>query len=342
MSRRWEKSGIIERDNNDIRAPGALARFFVGGTTTPLTVYSDAAETTPHAHPLEADGNGRWPTVFIPFCTSYDEKVTTSGGTQLYYPTLIPNPDPVEASEDSVDDAELIQTGMIVFDPAGGTKTGFVRCNGRTIGSAASGATERANADTEALYTRNYNAHADSILAVSGGRGASAAADFAANKPMALFNMRSGGFLGVDDMGNSAEGIGSAATYTTGNATTGGSIGGKNDHTLTTAQLASHEHSLSGLSTNNAGSHGHSIVDNRTWTIRTTNAGAGSNSSTAAAGASGTVNNQPNVDVDAGLNITNTVADHAHTLAGNATAAGGGTAHNNVQKSLLGTFYQKL
>ena len=64
--------------------------------------------------------------------------------------------------------------------------TGWVLMNDGTIGSAASAATTRANADTETLYTllRTNTANAD--CAVSGGRGASAAADFAANKTIAL------------------------------------------------------------------------------------------------------------------------------------------------------------
>jgi hypothetical protein len=42
-------------------------------------------------------------------------------------------------------DTQLIRTGQIILEPKGGTLAGFVRCNARTIGSASSGATERAN-----------------------------------------------------------------------------------------------------------------------------------------------------------------------------------------------------
>jgi len=56
----------------------------------------------------------------------------------------------------------------------------------RTIGSATSGATARANADTLALYTQLWNAMSDADCPVAGGRGASAAADFAANKKIQL------------------------------------------------------------------------------------------------------------------------------------------------------------
>lgn len=55
-----------------------------------------------------------------------------------------------------------------------------------TIGNAASAATVRANADTEELYTMIWTNASDTNCPVTGGRGASAAADFAANKPIAL------------------------------------------------------------------------------------------------------------------------------------------------------------
>lgn len=66
---------------------------------------------------------------------------------------------------------------------------GWVMCNDGTIGSASSGATTRANADTSALYTLLWNNVSNTYAPVTGGRGASAAADFAANKPIALTKM---------------------------------------------------------------------------------------------------------------------------------------------------------
>ncbi|KQP61124.1 hypothetical protein ASF41_22915 [Methylobacterium sp. Leaf111] len=40
--------------------------FFLGGTTTPLTVYKDAALKTPWTQPVKADGFGRFPRVYLP------------------------------------------------------------------------------------------------------------------------------------------------------------------------------------------------------------------------------------------------------------------------------------
>ena len=116
------------------------------------------ADTVTEDGALVADGNGRWPAVFIPYSDNgFDVKVTTSGGTQLYYYQSVPNSDPVEAGSASVAASELWATGHVMWRPVGGTLDGFVRLNGRTIGSSASGATERANSDTEDLFTHLWN-----------------------------------------------------------------------------------------------------------------------------------------------------------------------------------------
>ncbi len=123
--------------------------------------------------------------------------------------------------------------------------SGYVMASGRTIGSATSGATERANADTEALYTLLWESMADAQAPVASGRGASAAADFAANKALQLPDCRGRARVGKDNMGGSAASrITSAASGIAGD--TLGASGGSQTHTLTTAQLAAHTHSVSG------------------------------------------------------------------------------------------------
>lgn len=51
-------------DRNGDPVAGAKASFFLTGTTTPQTVYSDQAGTVPHPSPLVADGRGIFPQVF--------------------------------------------------------------------------------------------------------------------------------------------------------------------------------------------------------------------------------------------------------------------------------------
>lgn len=80
------------------------------------------------------------------------------------------------------------------------SKSGWVIAQG-SIGSAASGATNRANADTVNLYTALWNNVIDTWAPVSGGRGLTAAADFAANKPLTVPDGRDVVLAGVGNMG---------------------------------------------------------------------------------------------------------------------------------------------
>jgi hypothetical protein len=143
---------------------------------------------------------------------------------------------------DSSADAWIVEGAPSVVEPVGtlrayvGTTApaGYVRANGRTIGNAASSASERANADTAALFTLLWDSYADAQAAVSSGRGASAAADYAANKTIALPDLRGRALFGLDDMGNSAAGRLAAATI---DQTTNGATGGADTVTLTRANL---------------------------------------------------------------------------------------------------------
>lgn len=45
--------------------PGAKLYFYLPATTTPQTVYTDAAATTPHASPVVADANGAFAAIYL-------------------------------------------------------------------------------------------------------------------------------------------------------------------------------------------------------------------------------------------------------------------------------------
>jgi len=120
---------------------------------------------------------------------------------------------------------------------------GYVLADGRTIGSASSGATNRANADTQALFVLLWNSLADVQAPVSGGRGASAAADWAANKTITLPDLRGRIIAGRDNMGGTAAGrLTSAGSGLDG--TVMGNAGGAETVTLTAAQIPAHNHPL--------------------------------------------------------------------------------------------------
>ena len=162
-----------------------------------------------------------------------------------------------------------IPTGAL-FDFTGSTPpTGYVLASGATIGAGASGATERANADTVTLFTLLWNDFANAQLAIqdSAGvpttRGASAAADFSANKRLTVPDLRGRVTAGDDDMGP----LGAANRITTAGSGLNGSIigggGGSEDHTLTPTQgpITSHTHTLTGTA-GNGGAHSHLIGSN--------------------------------------------------------------------------------
>lgn len=64
--------------------------------------------------------------------------------------------------------------------------TGWIMWSDGTIGDGSSGATARANADCADLFALYWNNYLNTWCAVSGGRGVSAAADFAAHKTIGL------------------------------------------------------------------------------------------------------------------------------------------------------------
>lgn len=98
---------------------------------------------------------------------------------------------------------------------------GYVMAKGGTIGDDGSGGTERANPDALALYTLLYDSMADAQAPVSTGRGASAAADFAAGKTITI----------PDLQGKVAVGTGGTAPATHGDNA------GEETHTLTAAEV---------------------------------------------------------------------------------------------------------
>ena len=97
--------------------------------------------------------------------------------------------------------------------------TGWVLMNDTTIGNASSGATGRANADTSALFQLLWNNTTDADCPVSGGRGATAAGDYAANKTIKL-PLALGRSLAVYGAGSGLTSRALAATTGSENATT--------------------------------------------------------------------------------------------------------------------------
>ena len=101
--------------------------------------------------------------------------------------------------------AATVPTGAVAGFRRLTPPSGWIKENGGTIGSVASGATNRANADTAALFTLLWDTFDQTMLPIQNSagavttRGASAAADFAAAKRMPLFDTRTRFIRGADD-----------------------------------------------------------------------------------------------------------------------------------------------
>lgn len=196
-----------------------------GTVSTPQNGFQDNALTLVLPNPLTCDASGRLPQFFLAdgsikvrLTKSTGVNVVTADGIQV-----------VGASGGgggggTVDPTTVIATGDIKARYGTGVLTGFVRANGRTIGSATSGATERANADAQPLFEYLWNT--DPSLAVSTGRGGSSNADWVANKTIVLPDWRGRNIAGLADMGNTDSGVLPLAYYGTSSIVLGAAGGG--------------------------------------------------------------------------------------------------------------------
>lgn len=199
-----------------------------GTVSTPQIAYQDSALTipSPGGSQLTCDAAGRLPQFFLADGSIKIRLTDKNGVSQVTADgILVIGPSAGGGGGGgTVDPTTIMATGDIKSRYGTGVLTGFVRLNGRTIGSATSGATERANADAQALF--EYLWAADTTLAVSTGRGASANADWVANKTIALPDARGRTLAGANDMGNSNATILNPLATTKGDTITLGSLMG--------------------------------------------------------------------------------------------------------------------
>lgn len=324
VSTLWPLSLQQRLDRNGRPQAGAKAYFYETGTLTARTVYSDPGLSTPHAQPVVADTFGAFPAVFPPL-GQYRCRVVTSSGSLIFDVELDGGAEAVVGGGGTDPDL-LIKTGFIVAKLKSGTETSYVRLNGRTIGNASSGATERANADCENLFVELYNSLSNTIAPVSGGRSGTAATDFAAGKTLTLPNAQGRALIGLNGMGGTAANLLSALTFTLGDQDTPGSAVGAGTHTLTEAQLPVVNRTPAGSIAITDPGHAHAISPS-----------AASNNNNAAASGS-TVN-----AATSGASATQTAATGiSATFTGTQFTFGSGSAHPNVQPSMTCTFYIKL
>lgn len=306
-------------DINGVPLAGCLLYFFAVGTVaTPQNAYSDFGLTLPLPNPVVADQTGRLPMFYLADGQVH-VRLTDANGVQIFdYPTMqvIGPSSGGGGGGGSVNPNSIFSTGDIKFRLTTETLTGWVKLNNQTIGSATSGATQRANADTQNLFIYLWNNFTNVKCPVSGGRGSSGLADFNANKTIGLPDARSAIFCGLDDMGNTAKGVLSSANFpgSSDGPTTPCGYGGEANHILLVAEAPKGQHALNFIDP------GHSHTDPT------------ENTSGLRGGSSGTCvlpGSQPVSTNTTG--ITCTLIDNA-----------GGGAHNNCQNFMLGTFYMSL
>lgn len=374
----WPRSFDQFRDANGLAYRGAIASFYDGGSTNPRVVYQDNDLSTPWGSSVIADANGFFPAVFLPDGL-YNFRVTTASGVQIVSGGPI-NPMPYVATGGGgggvVDPTTIFQTGDILWVSASGVRTGWVRCNGRTIGNSVSGATERANADCADLFEYVWNTYSDAIAPVSGGRGGTGAADFAAGKTIQLLDFRGRLAIGLDNMGNvDANRVQITTTLTTTassvTATLGSAAGvGKGMYVLcSTLPANTYIADISGTTVTlsaAASSDGVAVACRVSYindpTVAGTTGGAptsaltsfelpahshtgttdssGVHSHTVSIGNNGT----PGGAATAGSssNTTSTTTDGAHTHNFTTAVAGSSLPFSNLPPVVTGTFYQKL
>src|SRR5580765_2682149 len=252
----------LQQINDDFGRPihGALAWFYEASTLSPLPVFTDYNCLVPGPNPWPADGFGRFPAIYLdqPIGGSgfYRFRVTTAEGAIVpgldlqTLPVIGPSVGGGGGGGPPVDSSALHITGDTVFRlqfATSLTRTGWVRANGNTIGDAVSGASERANSDTLALFQFLWSNVVDAACPVSGGRGATPAADFAAHKRITLPDMRGRAPYGTDKMGAAAT-AGRLTGLTIGGTGLGpdiaGSSGGFETIVLSAAQIPQHSHMI--------------------------------------------------------------------------------------------------
>lgn len=301
-------------DLNGRPLAGCLVYFYVAGTVaSPQNSYSDFGLSL-NANPvLQCDQSGRVPMFWLADGLIH-VRLTDSAGSPIIDTTmqvLGPSSGGGGGGGGTVDPTTVLSSGDLKVKYGTGPLSGFIRANGLTLGNATSGATERANTDTQALFIYLYGV--DSNLVVSGGRTGNALNDYNASKTITLPDWRGRAIAALDDMGNSAAGR-LTATYFGTAATVLGAAGGAESHLLTVPEMPSHSHSFTGTQ--------------QTWTTNENDIDRGT-------GDAQGPNSVRGKSFESAATVT-------ITPSGTNSATGGGTAHTTASPAMLATIYIKL
>lgn len=297
---------------------GGQLFVYLPTTTTCAPAFQNFALTVPHACPITLNSAGRVPAIYAPD-GSVRIRILNSASVLQYDEDNVSIVTAASSGSSTPipDSTQIYATGDVKFVFDDQPQSGFVRLNGRTIGSATSGASERANADTQALFLKLWGFANISVVA---GKGATAAADWSANKQLTLPDLRSRLIGAVDDMGGGAvnrmTGIGSSNVV--------GASGGTEAKTVAQANLPSVSFTNSGIA----------VADNRTWA---TSAAVLPSGGATAPGAGGITAAATSV-----VTVTSTGGALSVSNQGSAASGGSGTALNILPPAVLLTAYMRL
>lgn len=168
-----------------------------------------------------------------------------------------------------------LTTGAMQFRPTSEALPGWVIANGTTIGDGSSAATQLADASAVNLFAWHWTNFSNSQCPVSGGRGASAAADFAAHKTIQVLGWQGTTPVGVDTMGGGTTTKLTGVPVTSGGLTVPGSVFGENLHSLTSGENGPHTHTFSHFTGNQAGTPGANSLMGFADTGTTNSSGSG-------------------------------------------------------------------
>jgi hypothetical protein len=302
--------------------------IYEANTTTPVEVFQDFGLSVLHPWPLRTDSAGMIPAFWVDD-GNYRARFTDEDGAVVYFDiqniqAVGPSSGDESGGGGSVDQNAIFNTGDMLWQPKAGTRSGWVRANARTIGSAASGATERANADCQPLYEYLWNTYSNAICPVTGGRGANAASDFAANKAIGTLDMRGRGPVGLDDMGNSAAGILEDGTPTA------ISYGGNEKKTIARANLPNDQLEVQGTAASN-GAHTHTMPN--------------ASAQLSGGGGGGPEALYESDGSSSGTRNTSSNGAHTHTVSGTTSSLSGGVDQEDLNVMgpyMTGTWYLKL
>ena len=316
----------FDKSGNGQPLAGCLVYFFVAGTVaTPQNAFQDFGLTQPLPNPLSCDQGGRIPMFWLANGLIHVRLTDASGVVQVDTTMQVLGPSSGGGGGGgTVDPTSVASTGDIKFRPTAETLTGWVILNGQNIGSATSGATQRANADTQNLFVYLWTNCTNPHCPVSSGRGATALADFNANKTIELPDMRSRAMWGRDCMGGACAGI-----LQTSDVTSGGSDGvdtpmaqgGFDTSTIAKANIPNY------TLNNSLGFSGNT----QTWSA---------NQNVLEAAGSGV--GFSNVGGFFSIGAPSTAVTPSGSITGSVTSGGSGTPLPVMNPFALGTWYEKL